>query len=236
MKKKRFFKSSALALVIVVLAYLVFAYVVMPWDWLHYERRHPALEDLPHRTYTADGIPGDPLNVGFVATEDELKLAMLAAKWFPADSLTLKSCLKIAADAVLSRPYEDAPVSNLYLWERKEDLAFEQPVGDNPRKRHHVRFWQSKVEFDDGRPIWIGSVTFDRSVGLSHTTGQITHHIDPDIDAERDNLLSDIQKTGRLEKVFWVSDFQQQSEGKNGGGDPYFTDRRLAVGVLRASK
>src|SRR5262249_4774795 len=42
----------------------------------------------------------------------------------------------MAEAAVLKRKYEDAPVSNLYLFGRKEDLAFEQPVGDNPRVSH----------------------------------------------------------------------------------------------------
>jgi hypothetical protein len=29
-----------------------------------------------------------------------------------------------------------------------------------------------------------------------------------------------------------VEQFHQLAKGKNGGGDPYFTDRRLAVGVI----
>ena len=33
-----------------------------------------------------------------------------------------------------------------------------------------------------------GGATFDERVGLSHTTGQITHHIAPDVDTERDHL------------------------------------------------
>src|SRR5205085_1874209 len=103
--------------------------------------------------------------------------------------LSLKSCLEIAEATVLKRPYEDAPVSNLFLWGRKEDLAFEQPVGDNPRERHHVRFWSAEKKDENGRPAWFGSVTFDKSVGISHTTGQVTHHIAEDLDDERDRLM-----------------------------------------------
>ena len=50
------------------------------------------------------------------------------------------------------------------------------PAGD------HVRFWQVLDKGTDGRPVWLGSVTFDRGVSLSHDTGQVTHHIAPDID------------------------------------------------------
>ena len=55
--------------------------------------QHPALEGLPKVTRNADGIPGDPLNVGLVGSKDELIAAMLAAGWHPADPITLRSSL-----------------------------------------------------------------------------------------------------------------------------------------------
>ncbi len=76
------------------------------------------------------------------------------------------------------------PVSNLFLFGRKADLAFEKPLGDSPRERHHVRFWRTE-KTHAGRPAWIGSAAFDIGVELSRTTGQVTHHISPDSDAER---------------------------------------------------
>jgi len=217
---------------VLVVAWAAVAYLLVPEAWYRYSKRHPALDDVPTITYTADGIPGDPLNVAAIATENELKLLMLAAKWYPADPLTLKSCLEIAEATVLKRPYDEAPVSSLYLYHRKEDLAFEKPVGDDPRQRHHVRFWKSDKFDSDGRPVWIGSVTYDRAVGLSHTTGQITHHIAADVDAERDGLIADWTATGRLEETYVVADFQKQKEGRNGGGDPWHTDGTLKVGVV----
>jgi hypothetical protein len=114
-------------------------------------------------------------------------------------------------------------------------LAFEQPVGDNPRKRHHVRFWDIGKKDDDGRPIWIGSASYDERVGLSHTTGQITHHIAPDVDTERDHLFSNLKRTGQLADEYTVDDFHKQLEGRNGGGDPWHTDGRLFVGVISAT-
>jgi hypothetical protein len=36
------------------------------------------------------------------------------------------------------------------------------------------------------------------AVGLNHLTGQFTHHIDPDIDRERDALIADLTATGQL--------------------------------------
>src|SRR5262249_55070478 len=220
----------------VLLAYLAVAYVVLPLLWQRYTRRHPSLEDIPGITYAADGIPGDPINVALIGTKHEVIRIMLAAKWHPAAPLTLGSCREIAAATVLKRSYDDAPVSSLYLFGRKEDLAFEQPVGDDPRQRHHVRFWRSEKVDPDGRPVWVGSATYDKRVGLSHRTGQVTHHIAADVDAERDHLFRDLQQTGELAETYVVDGFHKTREGRNGGGDPWHTDGDLYVGVIAVKR
>jgi hypothetical protein len=232
--RHRLWKRAAIAAGVFIVGYLAAAYVVLPMFWLRYTRHHPTLADIPNITHTVDGIPGDPLNVGLIGTATDLKRIMLVAQWYPADPLTLRSRLEIASAAVFEHPYDDAPVSNLYLWGRKEDLAFEQPVGDDPRQRHHVRFWRSDKLDPDNRPVWVGAAIFDQRVGLSHTTGQITHHTAPDIDAERDKLFADLKRTGDLSEVYFIDGFHQVRQGRNGGGDPWFTDGRLEVGVIRA--
>ncbi len=216
--------------------YLLAAYLLIPFAWKSYARRHPSFDDNPRITQTSDGHPGDPLNVSLIGTQAQIDTIMQAAKWYPAAALGLKSDLKIAADTVLSRPDDKAPVSNLFLFGRKEDLAFEQPVGNNPRQRHHVRFWKTDDVNDDGRPIWIGSASYDERVGLSHTTGQITHHIAPDVDAERDHVIADLKQTGDLAEEYAVDGYHTKLEGRNGGGDPWHTDGRLFVGVISAEK
>lgn len=216
-----------------VALWAVAAYLAVPWLWEAYYRRFPDLAQAPHLTHTGDHHPGDPVNIALVGTEEELKAAMRVAGWFPADPLGLRSDLQIAADSVLRRPDETAPVSNLYLFGRKEDLAFEQPVGHSPRQRHHVRFWRwDKTE--DGAPVWFGSATYDERVGLSHTTGQVTHHIGPDVDTERDRIAAELARAGCVRGTRWIDGFQRPPEGRNGGGDPWRTDGRLAVVRLGA--
>ena len=39
-----------------------------------------------------------------------------------------------------------------------------------------------------------------------------------------------------LDGYYWVNDFHRQPDGRNGGGDPYFTDRRLAIGVIGVAR
>jgi hypothetical protein len=208
------------------------AYLGLPAAWRWSTPRLPLLDDWPRTTQTRDRIHGDPLNLAIVGHEDTLIKAMLTAGWCPADPITCTNCLRITIGTLFHRPYETAPVSNLYIWGRKQDLAFQQPVGKDPSKRHHVRFWRTQQMDDQGRPYWIGGGTFDVSVGFSHTTGQITHHISPEVDEERDKILADLLKAGCLEDTIWLDDFHTKRSGVNGGGDPYRTDGRIPVLVL----
>jgi len=214
--------------------YVAVAYGLMPVAWKRYVRKHPALDQVPGITETKTGIPGDPLNVGLIGTREQVIQIMTAAKWPEANPLGVRSDLKIAEATVLERPDAQAPVSSLYLFGRKEDLAFEQQVGHDPRQRHHVRFWQTTAE-EGGRPVWVGSAVFDRKVGFSHTTGQITHHTGANVDAERDLLFADLAQTGELADRYVVPDFHKVHHGRNGGGDPWNTDGSLYMGVIAES-
>jgi hypothetical protein len=230
-RRRRFVSGALNVLVAVVVVWLLSAYVILPALWRHYEHQ-PALESAPKTTRTAEGIPGDPLNVGLIGTEEEVVQAMIGLGWDAADPVAAESSFLIAYSVLLDRPYAEAPVSDLFVFGRKQDLAFEMPVGASASRRHHVRFWNSKELGRGGVPLWIGAVTFDRSVGLSHRTGQITHHIGPDIDAEREGLFADLRKGGWLTELCQVTGVGATILGWNGGGDPYHTDGELSIGVL----
>jgi hypothetical protein len=216
-----------------LLVWLVIAYIIMPAAWKRYTRRHPSFGDIPGITHTKDGHPGDPLNVALIGTEEEVMKIMVAAEWYPADPLTLESCLRIAVASVLKRPYDEAPVSNLYLFGQEQKLAFQQAVNNNPRKRHHVRFWLTPKIAEDGRPIWVGSAVYDERVEFSRATGQITHMTAADVDAERDYLFHDLERTGDLTEEFIIKGFHKVLEGRNGGGNPWHTDGDLYLGVIK---
>lgn len=224
-----------------VLAWFLLAYFLIPELWKGYIHLRPSYANIPEITFTSDGHPGDPLNVSLIGTKEEMEAIFAAAGWYPADPLGIRSDLRIGVDTVLARPYEHAPVSRLFLRGpdgrlRKEELAFEKPAGDDPKRRHHVRFWQTdELNPNDGRPVWVGSGSFDAKVGFSHTTGQITHHISPDVDAERTMIFLDLEATGRLIESWFVEGFHKILNGKNGGGDPWHTDGRLQVGSIQST-
>jgi hypothetical protein len=64
---------------------------------------------------------------------------------------------------------------------------------------------------------------------LSYTTGEVTHHIGPDVDAERDLIVRGLTTAGWVASVQWIDGFHHELEGRNGGGDLWRTDGRLAV-------
>ncbi len=225
--------GTAFALLFLLLpSYATLAYVVLPAVW----RRHvspPSQEDLPRLTYTAEGIPADPINVALVGSEAELVAAMRAAGWTRADRISLRSGLRDVRSVLFDRPYSAAPMSTHFVGRRRpQDVAFERTVGRSPRRRHHVRFWRFEEGAGRGETVWLGAASYDRGVGLSHFTGEVMHHIDPKIDAERDALVRDLATAGRIDALSWRADFCPAARGRNGGGDRYETDRRLAAAWL----
>jgi hypothetical protein len=217
-----------LGVLAIVLAYTALAYQALPMLWSHYEHQR-GLANLPMVTRTPQDIPGDPINVGLIGDKRDVLCAMLAAGWYPADPVTTRSSVEIIGSVLLDRPYRRAPVSPLFYLGRPEDLAFEKPVGDSADRRHHVRFWKVLDQGQENRPVWLGSATFDRGVGVSHYTGAITHHISADIDADRDLLASDLETAEVVEAKYQVTGIGVTLTGRNGGGDSYYTDGEVWI-------
>lgn len=231
MLQRRISRHAATASLAILVAYVALAYVVAPefWSFRDADREQPLSAMV---TTTPQGIPGDPINVGLVGERNGVLHAFAVAGWHPADAITLRSSIEIGESVLLDRRDVDAPVSTLMFEGRMQDFAFEKPVGESADQRHHVRFWLTPRKGADGRPLWLGSASFDRGVGLSHDTGQITHHIGPDLDAERDLLMKDLSAAGQIQSTYSMPGVGATTDGRNGGGDPYFTDGMATIGVL----
>jgi LssY C-terminus len=185
----------------------------------------------PLTSFNRYGQPGDPINVECAGTDGQIGATFAAAGWYRADEIDFVTAARISADSALGRTYTTAPVSNLYLFGRKEDLAFERP-GRNVRQRDHIRFWKTERTHTDGRPIWVGSGTQDTKVELSKTNHLPTHGIAPDLDAERSLIVSELAQTGYVVGESSRPGFGKATHGVNGGGDPYFTDGQVVTLTL----
>lgn len=225
-------RSGHLVIAVAAIAacYLALAYMLLPAIWTRFEDAR-GLTGLALVTRTAQGIPGDPLNIAVIGSRGALDAAMRSAGWAPADPLTWGTGAEIVDSVLLDRPYRDAPVSALFYDGRPEDLAYERAAGRSAERRHHVRFWI--VEHTrNGAPLWLGAASFDRGVGLSLYTGALTHVIAPDIDAERDLLVADLRAGGTVSVAHFVPGIGATGQSRNGEGSPYRTDGRIALVVL----
>ena len=232
MSRRSLLKRAANWFAIACAAYLGLAYFAAPEFWTLRDRGLGSSQ-AEMVTRTPQGIAGDPINVGLVGTKKELVHAFGVAGWDTADAVTLRTAIEIGESVVFDHPYPDAPVSPLLFEGHRQDLAFEKPVGSSADQRHHVRFWLTSETGGDDRPLWLGSASFDRGVGLSHDTGAVTHHIGPDIDAERDFLIKSLSDASMLVGTTEIEGVGATKNGRNGGGDPYFTDGKAIVGILR---
>ena len=184
------------------------------------------------RTKTGDGILGDPVNLAIRGTEEDIHGAMRRAGWTEADPITLRSSAGIVISTLKHKPYPAAPVSNLYLFDRKQQFAYQKDVNGSAAQRHHVRFWRVPEgwKLPGGHSVdWLASGTFDRGVGFTHSTLQITHKIDADVDKERDYIIDSLRYYDNKIDVDVIEEFSSPYHDQNGGGDQLFTDGHLPI-------
>jgi hypothetical protein len=214
-----------------IVCYVAISYLVLPATWSRIEHE-PGLSKRDMLTSTAQGIPGDPINVGLLGTREDVISAFHLAGWYPADPITLRTSLEIIDSVMLDRPYKAAPVSPLFFEGRPEDLAFEKPHGVSADRRQHVRLWLVLANGANAAPVWLGSATFDSGVTLSRDTGQVTHKIAANVDAEREQLIAGLNKAGMVTNIYQMKGIGPTLNGRNGEGDPYYTDGEIWLARL----
>lgn len=184
------------------------------------------------RTRTADGILSDPVNLAVRGSEEQLHKVMGAAGWNLADDITPRSAWKMVTTVLRRKSYPNAPVSPAFLFGRKQDFAYQQEVDNNPNQRHHVRFWRCPKGWllpGGHRVDWLAAGTYDRSIGVSLFTFQLTHRIDEDTDIERDYIIQTVQDSSEPVRVAILKDFSSGYHSRNGGGDSIRTDGDLPI-------
>ncbi len=228
--------SPGWPMLLVVLFWVLVAYLALP-------RIHRILTAiyLPDyfigRARTADGLLGDPVNLALRGRAAQIHDAMVAAGWTRADDLSLATGWGIVRSTLTGRSYAEAPVSPLLLFGRQQDFAYQQEVEGSPSRRHHVRFWKCPTDWllPGGFAVdWLAAGTYDRSVGLSLFTGQITHKIDEDVDVERDHIIATVTAARPAASVELLNNFSTGYHSRNGGGDRIETDGDLPVVDLSA--
>jgi LssY C-terminus len=181
----------------------------------------------PRITHTQSGAEGDPLNLVFVGSKDQITHSFRQAGWLIPDPITLQTSEKIAVASLAHRSYPTAPVSNLYVFGRVQDLAFEKPTND-VANRGHIRLWKTGMLIGE-QLVWIGQASYDRGIELSGTTHLPTHHIAPTVDLERNAAGADLAKTGLVREEVYGAFTPPIVYARNGGGDYYESDGDVLV-------
>jgi hypothetical protein len=212
--------DARLPLGVAILAtYALGAYVLIPAVIRLVRIFHPP-NHLPLYCVTPDGFASDPLNIGIVCTRRQIITAMQKAGWHMADPHSPRYALKHLLYFLLGRDYTTAPVSSLYLFGRRQDLAFEIPIGG--AQRHHVRFWATtykegklltvrsihwhhrKTHVQGDNLLWVGAASLDVGVAPIRHNMQITHMIDPDTNRERELIVKQLKTAGLVAETHQV--------------------------------
>ena len=189
------------------------------------------------RTRTGDGLLGDPVNIALLGHEGQLHAALEAAGWIRADDLDARTGRAMITATLTRRSYPQAPVSPLLLFDRQQDFAYQQEVGGSTSQRHHVRFWRCPEGWmlpGGYAADWLAAGTYDRAVGFSLFTFQITHKIEANTDIERDFVVRTVIEASPTAAVRVIKDFSTGYHSRNGGGDLIETDGDLPILDLTA--
>ena len=220
--------------------YVIGAYVLTP-ALIRLVRIVRPASHLPLYCVTPDGFASDPLNVGIVGTRRELIVAMEAAGWYVADPHSLKNIVHQVVSTLFGGSYPNSPVSSLYLFGRRQDIAFEIPIEGSLGSRHHVRFWATTYEdtkrfsvrsihwhhrrshVQGANLLWMGAASLDVGVALIRHNFQVTHMIHPDTDQERHLIIGQLQAMKLVESTHIIK-----------LGNPYRLVNRALRGYLQS--
>ncbi len=201
------------------------------------EQTRVRLRELPCCVARDDGAAeGDPLNLALIGRGEDVISALTAGGWTFTEAITIDSIRRMVGAAIADEPFATAPVSALYLFGRKQDIALQRGRA-KIAQRNHMRLWLAPFRCE-GQPVWVGQVSRDIGVKLTAKSPTLTTHIiDPNVDESRQYVL---QSLLHQEAVRWfaivrgVGAATRDQPRHNLTDDPYFTDgMRMAIGVSR---
>jgi len=193
------------------------------------------LERLPCCALDADGErEGDPLNVVIVGESQDVLNSLSRSGWSFTHRIDFRTVRREIGAAIGGSAYPVAPVSSLYVFGRKQDVAL-QRARHSIAQRNHMRLWMAPFRFEE-RPVWIGQVS--RDIGVKATTKSptlTTHVIDPQVDLTREYLLHSLIGQGFVDRFGFVrgsADGTPSQPRVNLTGDPYHSDGMRLVVML----
>ena len=177
---------------------------------------------LPRFSAKMTGATQAPVSLIFLGSGCELLEVFSAAGWHAAERITPRTALRAFGRGVLNRPYHCAPVFPSFLDGKLHDVAFQQTnPGGSSRRRHHARWWLTDFTCE-GKQVWVATASYDAGVGVGRLFPMPIHHIDPNIDAERDYIAGSLGATGLI-RVTQEVRMTEPMSGRNAAGDHFYS-------------
>lgn len=186
----------------------------------------------PPFTHTKAGATGEPVNLMIAGSEAQVCGILSSAGWKEADPITLASAAKMVGKFITGGSYPSAPMSDLTLYGRTQDHAFEHELG-SVRERDHLRMWRTPLTDLAGDHFWAIAATRDANVKFNNVGLSVTHAIAPDVDSERSLVAQIYLSSGIVGQQYTLQSLPPNYHGENGGDDTYYTDGRVVVLELR---
>jgi len=191
------------------------------------------LDDLPRRVNDQFKNLGDMVNFVLIGSESQVKSALEAASWHPADTSNTGAVVAAVMATYENKDYLAMPMSTLYLFGRPQDYGYEmaEPIA-MVASRHHFRLWKTSFTWN-GQNIWAGAGTHDIGFAKDKRNGSVTHKIDPAVDGERTNIGQSLDQAGKVKSMGYYLPPDPVQEAKNATGDGYHSDGKILVVFLK---
>ena len=188
---------------------------------------------IPRRVGDLAGDPGDMVNFSLIGSQDQITKAFAAAGWVQVDKTTQDAVLHGLVSTLSHEAYTEMPMSTLFLFGRSQDLSFARAAPlEVAAIRHHLRVWKT-TETVAGQPLWVGSATHDNGFEKDQRNGGVTHHIDANIDQERDFLEQSFAGAGVIAGAAYVTPANALTTAKTATGGTFESDGRIVVMDLK---
>jgi membrane protein DedA with SNARE-associated domain len=176
-------------------------------------------------TETLIGEKQEPVNFIFFAKKDgQLTSTLQQAGWVLTDRADISSFIKAIKALIMKIPYPSAPISPSFWNTKIQDLSFAKVSGTNWfRNAQHLKIWRTNYLLENGENIYVGMTNVNEGFEWG-----IIPKIAPNLDAEREQLYQDLNRTGKIESHLKVQ-LVKSLIGKNFMGNQFFTDGKAYI-------
>ena len=127
------------------------------------------------------------------------------------------------------KSYSHLPISKQWLNGEAPGFRFQKSF-DSYQKREHIRIWKEDA-LQNG--LWAGGAIRETGAEWSIRKGKFIHHVDGDVDAEREKIVRELRLTGCVARVSYLRRGQTLESMRAASGDVLETGGGIAVIELK---